>query len=211
MLSLKAALRHWAALKIFMNISSDKKKKCFAATCSFLYPNSLKIGNVCRVCNINLCESGDSVNQNTLCMHSEIFTKCLLNANRWRYRGGGTWFLLMRGEQSVSKKVCSILFLISSSMLETGTLAWLTNRCLHLGRACVEVNSLSQDHHFVIQNILNFKMTISEYASSSAYLHVISATVAVLFFLSTYILYPTSFPYFKKCGNISSLWNSSPN
>lgn len=62
-------------LKIFINISRDKKVS-FGATCSFMYPNSLKIGNLCRVCYMDLSGSGDSVNQDTLFMHSEVFTKC---------------------------------------------------------------------------------------------------------------------------------------
>lgn len=108
--------------------------------------------------------------------------------SHWRYRGGQIWSLPVRSEQCGSKRVYCILFHIPSSVLETGTLVWLSNRLLHLGKACVKVHSLSQDH-FLVENILNFKITVSKYATSSACLHVASATVVFLFLypLTSYI------------------------
>ena len=40
-------------------------------------------------------------------------------------------------------------------------LVCLSSRLLHLGKTCVKVNSLSQNHHFHAGNNLNFKMSIS--------------------------------------------------
>lgn len=69
-------------LKIFVSISNDKRKwsrNAWGLNAISAEPNSLKTGNPHRVCNINLNESGNSVHQNTLCMRSKLFTRCLLS------------------------------------------------------------------------------------------------------------------------------------
>ena len=94
------------------------------------------------------------------------------------------------------RKFAVILFLISPSVLETGSLLWLSNRFRHFRKACVKVNSLFQDY-FLVKTILNFKIITSQYATFSAYLHMASATAAFLF-LYPFTSYLTLFPYLKK-------------
>lgn len=61
--------------------------------------------------------------------------------------------LSVKGEQSVNKKAYHVLLLILSSVSEIGTLVCLSDPWI-LKKACVKVNSLSQDYHFLSENIL---------------------------------------------------------